>query len=117
MVCFQDSATSRHGREDAVGDVTILHSSQEFVDDFVPCAVWREGMCFVVGDDLDIALAERNEQQESMRLVRICDHVRVEFTMRELPGVSMLDALRHDRAPRRKPFEQQRYCAEQPQLD
>ena len=105
MMGLQDRAAGRDGIEDAVGDAAGFHGCQEFIDDFVPGSGRRQGVGLVVGDDLDIALAERHEQQDSVLLLRICHRMRVEFAVRELPSVSVLDALRDDRESDWEPFE------------
>src|SRR5579863_4880173 len=109
VVLLEDSAAGGDRVEDAVGDAPGLHVCQESINDFFPCPIWRHCMRLVVGDNFDVALAERHEQQDSMRLIGICDRMRVEFTMRELPGVSVLDALRHDGESERQPVEYQRH--------
>ena len=105
MVSLEDIAASRCGGEYAVGDPAISHSREEVIDDFVPRPRRRQRVSLVIRDDFHITLAERHEQQDSMRLIGICDCMRVEFTMRELPGVSVLDALRYNPKPDRKPVD------------
>jgi len=104
VVRLQDSATGREGSEDAVGDAAGLHRCQEFIDDFVPTSGGHQRVGLVVGDDLHVTLAERHEKQDSVRLLWICHGMCVEFATLELPSVSVLDALRYDPEPDRKPF-------------
>src|ERR1700722_1931536 len=107
VVFLQDSAAGRDCVEDAVSNAAGLHIRQESIHDFVPGPVRRHRMSLIVGDDFHITLAERHEQQDSMPLIGISDRMRVEFTMSELPGMSVLDALGYDEEPERKPIEEQ----------
>ena len=115
MVRLQDSTACRSSGDDAVGDATVLHGGQEFVDDFVPGSCGSQCVSIVIGNDLDVALAERYEQQNPVRLSRSRKRVRVEFAMCQLLRASMLDALRYESQPDWTPvkYEGQRNCERQ----
>src|SRR5208283_6219238 len=107
MVFLKDSAGGRDGVEDAVGDTSGLHGCEKVIDDFVPGAVGDEGMDAAISDDFDIALAQRNEEQNAVTM-RSMNDARGEFAVRELARMALLDKLWYECHPDWKPIEQQR---------
>jgi len=60
-----------------------------------------------VGDDLDIAFAERDEEQHTVAVVRGADDADGEFAMGEPASLAALDRRRHDPQAQRQPIERE----------
>src|ERR1700683_5552463 len=104
---LQDGAAGSDGSQHAVGDAPSFHLREEVAHDFVPRAVRHHRVNAAIRNDLDIALAERDEQQDKVTMRGQC-YMRGEFPLREHARITLLDAPGHECEPDRKPIEEQR---------
>jgi hypothetical protein len=78
----QQSAARIDGGEQSVGDSTGLDSCYKIPEHLVPQVSRHAGMSIMVGDNLHVMLAQRDEQQNSIPPRLDAGEMRVEFTMR-----------------------------------
>lgn len=112
---FEMLAASGDAGQRALGQPPRLCRRAEIADDLLPrrLADFRVGLA--VGQDLDVALAERDEEQNPARL-RLRQNSFSEVEMGEALCLATFDSLRHQGEPDRLPFEDQRKHDEQCRL-
>ena len=93
---FEDVATGLDRDDEAVGEVTRLHSGDEVGNQLVPGIGRDPTVDIAVDDDLDLTLAERDEEQHAVAVVRGADDANGELAMGEPARVAVLDRCRHD---------------------
>ena len=79
-----------------MGEAARLHRVDEVSNESVPGIRRDPTMDIAVGNDLDIAFAERNEEQHAVAVVGGTDNADGEFAVSEPPRMAVLDRWRDD---------------------
>ncbi len=114
---FQDRGTCPNSADQAFGDVTSSHGLQKVVYHSRPCAFGDPASDPPIHENLDVAFAERHEQQEPGFFGRSVMNQGGELQLGQLARMGVLDGRRNQEEPQRRPVEDRSCEDEKARLD
>src|SRR5215469_814484 len=101
---LEDVAAALDRSDEALGETAALYRGYEVADQPVPGIGSDPAVDVAVGNDLDIALAERDEKQYAVAVMRIADDADSEIAVSETPRLAVLGRIRHNPQTQRQPI-------------